>query len=135
MDYPFNPTTKEDWQQQPAIRNAFNTLVPLVGSGPWSAALGPAHLPWSFQKNQPKDMPRITKPDVWICYRSNPAISSLDITSLLFSTKNRLTVNSGALAPSQSPGKGRSCNSLTFFSIKALRSPSSTDLPNQKNRR
>jgi len=79
MDYPFNPTTKEDWESQPAIRNAFNTLVPLVGSGPWSAALGPAHLPWLFQKDQPKDMPRITKPDVWICYRSNPAISSLDI--------------------------------------------------------
>jgi phenylacetyl-CoA:acceptor oxidoreductase len=74
--FPFNETSKEGWQRQPHIRNAYRTLVPLVGHSPWSPALGPAHLPWLFQHKPPKEL-RTTKPDVWICYRTNPAISSL----------------------------------------------------------
>ncbi len=76
MEYPFNPTTKDEWQAQPKIRNAYNTLVPLSATSPWSAALGPAHLPWLFQKKQPEPWPKQTLPEVWICYRTNPAISS-----------------------------------------------------------
>lgn len=76
MHYPFNETSKEGWQRQPTIRNAYNTLVPLVGHSPWSPALGPAHLPWLFQKTPPQNWPKPTKPDVWFCYRTNPAISS-----------------------------------------------------------
>ncbi|MBI2992955.1 MAG: molybdopterin-dependent oxidoreductase [Gammaproteobacteria bacterium] len=77
MDYPFNETSRHGWQSKPDIRNAYRTLVPLVGHSPWSPALGPAHLPWLFQKHPPAHLPRVTMPDVWICYRSNPAISSL----------------------------------------------------------
>ena len=49
-----------------------------VGSGVWGGALGPAHLPWLFEKKPPAGLPRATRPDVWICYRTNPVISSLD---------------------------------------------------------
>ncbi|MFQ5534330.1 MAG: molybdopterin-dependent oxidoreductase [Sphingomonadales bacterium] len=76
LAFPFNETTREGWQAKPDIRNAFKTLVPLVGNSPWSPALGPAHLPWLFQKKQPDNWPKETKPEMWICYRTNPAISS-----------------------------------------------------------
>jgi phenylacetyl-CoA:acceptor oxidoreductase len=76
MHYPFNETTKDAWQSQPHIRNAYRMLVPLVGHSPWSPALGPAHLPWLFQKNAPDHWPTPTKPELWFCYRTNPAISS-----------------------------------------------------------
>jgi phenylacetyl-CoA:acceptor oxidoreductase len=76
MDYPFNPTSKDGWQSQPNIRNGYRTLVPLSANSPWSAALGPAHLPWLFQKHPPSPWPKQTLPDLWICYRTNPAISS-----------------------------------------------------------
>ena len=76
MRYPFNPTTKQEWQSKARIRNAHGTLVPLSGSSPWSASLGPAHLPWLFQKESPDPWPRQSLPEVWLCYRTNPAISS-----------------------------------------------------------
>ncbi len=76
MTYQFNPTTKADWASKPDIRNAFKTLVPLVSNSPWSPALGPAHLPWLFQKEQPDHWPKQTNPEIWFCYRTNPAISS-----------------------------------------------------------
>lgn len=76
MSYPFNETTKDAWLAKPNIRNGYRTLVPLSANSPWSAALGPAHLPWLFQKTPPKPWPRQTLPDMWLCYRTNPAISS-----------------------------------------------------------
>ncbi|MDO8300206.1 molybdopterin-dependent oxidoreductase [Lacisediminimonas sp.] len=76
MSYQFNETSREGWSKQPSIRNAYKTLVPLSSDSPWSAALGPAHLPWLFQKKAPDNWPRTVAPDVWFCYRSNPAISS-----------------------------------------------------------
>ncbi|NQV55207.1 MAG: molybdopterin-dependent oxidoreductase, partial [Rhodospirillales bacterium] len=76
MEFPFNPTSKDEWESQPHIRNAYRTLVPLVGNSAWSPALGPAHLPWLFQKKAPANWPTPTKPDIWFCYRTNPAISS-----------------------------------------------------------
>jgi phenylacetyl-CoA:acceptor oxidoreductase len=76
MTYQFNPTTKADWASKPDIRNAFKTLVPLSSNSPWSPALGPAHLPWLFQKEQPANWPKQTNPEIWFCYRTNPAISS-----------------------------------------------------------
>lgn len=76
MDYPFNETTKDEWQSKPGIRNAHRMLVPLSANSPWSAALGPAHLPWLFQKKPPQPWPKQNIPDMWICYRTNPAISS-----------------------------------------------------------
>ncbi|MCC6212554.1 MAG: molybdopterin-dependent oxidoreductase [Burkholderiales bacterium] len=76
MQYQFNETSADGWMKKPHIRNAYKTLVPLVSDSPWSPALGPAHLPWLFLKHQPDHWPRITTPDVWFCYRTNPAISS-----------------------------------------------------------
>ena len=76
MTYPFNSTKKDEWQSKPHIRNAYKMLVPLAANSPWSAALGPAHLPWLFQHKAPKPWPRQTLPEMWICYRTNPAISS-----------------------------------------------------------
>ncbi|MDP6926070.1 MAG: molybdopterin-dependent oxidoreductase, partial [Rhodospirillales bacterium] len=76
MSYKFNETSANGWQRSPEIRNAFSTLVPLVSDSPWSPALGPAHLPWLFQKESPKNWPRQSLPEMWICYRTNPAISS-----------------------------------------------------------
>jgi phenylacetyl-CoA:acceptor oxidoreductase len=78
MEYPFNETSKEGWLAKPHIRNAFRTLVPLAANSPWSPALGPAHLPWLFQKQAPDNWPTPSKPEMWICYRTNPAISSQD---------------------------------------------------------
>jgi len=75
MAYQFNETSREGWQKNPNIRNGYRTLVPLVSNSPWSPALGPAHLPWLFQKSPPENWPRVAPPDVWICYRTNPAIS------------------------------------------------------------
>ncbi len=78
MHFPFNETSREGWRAKPEIRNAYSTLVPLVGHSPWSPALGPAHLPWLFQRKPPDHWPTITKPEIWFCYRTNPAISSWD---------------------------------------------------------
>ncbi len=76
MRFQFNPTSSNEWNREPHIRNAYKTLVPLVSDSPWSPALGPAHLPWLFQKHQPDSWPKTIPPDIWICYRTNPAISS-----------------------------------------------------------
>jgi phenylacetyl-CoA:acceptor oxidoreductase len=76
MAQPLNPTGRGEWQGAPHIRNAYRTLVPLADDSPWSAALGPAHLPWLFMENPPEAWPKPTPPDVWIVYRTNPAISN-----------------------------------------------------------
>jgi len=78
MVYPMNPTDKENWVSRPTVRNAHRTLVPLSANSPWSMALGPTHLAWMFRKESPKNWPKVTVPDVWLCYRSNPAISFWD---------------------------------------------------------
>lgn len=81
----FNPTDKEDWQAAPATRNLHQTLVPIVGhNGAWSQALGPTQLAWMFQDERPTDwnMPAPTLPELWIVYRSNPAISFWDTRKL-----------------------------------------------------
>jgi phenylacetyl-CoA:acceptor oxidoreductase len=78
MDYPLNPTDKAHWSPNPNIRNAYRTMVPLAGNGPWSQALGPTHFSWMFLDETPKGLPRVTYPDVWFVYRTNPAISFWD---------------------------------------------------------
>lgn len=77
MSGALNPTDKAHWQK-PSNRSAFQSLVPLLGSGPWAPALGPAHLPWLFMENTPRNWPPQRAPDVWINIRSNPAISQWD---------------------------------------------------------
>jgi phenylacetyl-CoA:acceptor oxidoreductase len=76
MHYPFNETSRAEWAAQPHIRNAYRTLVPLAGHSPWSPALGPAHLPWLFQRQPPDHWPKPTMPELWFVYRTNPAISA-----------------------------------------------------------
>ena len=76
MDQPLNPTSKEAWNATPHVRNGYRTLVPLADNSPWSAALGPAHLPWLFLGDPPAHWPAPTVPDVWLIYRTNPAISN-----------------------------------------------------------
>jgi len=78
MAYTFNPTDKAHWSPNPNIRNAYRTMVPLAGNGPWSQALGPTHFSWMFLHDTPKGLPRVTLPDVWFLYRTNPAISFWD---------------------------------------------------------
>ena len=72
-----NPTDREHWRH-PSNRSAYQTLVPLLGDGPWAPALGPAHLPWLFMEHSPPHWPRQVLPEVWINYRANPAISHWD---------------------------------------------------------
>ena len=78
MAYPLNPTDKEHWSAQPNIRNAYRTLVPLAADGPWSQALGPTHFSWMFLGETPPGLPRVTYPELWFVYRTNPAISFWD---------------------------------------------------------
>jgi phenylacetyl-CoA:acceptor oxidoreductase len=78
MHYPLNPTDKAHWSPNPNIRNAYRTMVPLAANGPWSQALGPTHFSWMFLDETPKGLPRVTLPDVWFVYRTNPAISFWD---------------------------------------------------------
>jgi len=82
MEYPLNPTDKAHWSPNPNIRNAYRTMVPLAANGPWSQALGPTHFSWMFLDETPKGLPRVTLPDVWIVYRTNPAISFWDTAAL-----------------------------------------------------
>ncbi|MBC5768133.1 molybdopterin-dependent oxidoreductase [Ramlibacter albus] len=82
MNFPLNPTDKEKWSARPNIRNAYRTMVPLAGDGPWSQALGPTHFSWMFLDATPHGLPRVTLPDVWFVYRTNPAISFWDTPGL-----------------------------------------------------
>ncbi len=82
MNYPMNPTDKENWHREPKSRSGYSTLVPLVANSAWSQALGPTHLAWMFQKAPPEGWPKPTYPDVWFLYRTNPAISFWDTDQL-----------------------------------------------------
>ena len=82
MHYPLNTTAKGHWEPKPNIRNAYKTMVPLAADGPWSQALGPTHFSWMFMDETPKGLPRVTPPDVWFLYRTNPAISFWDTDAL-----------------------------------------------------
>ena len=75
MEFPMNPTDKEHWAPNPAVRNAHATLVPLSANSPWSTALGPTHFAWMFQRQSPDNWPKVTPPDIWFVYRTNPSIS------------------------------------------------------------
>ncbi|MFZ5511889.1 MAG: molybdopterin-dependent oxidoreductase [Pseudomonadota bacterium] len=82
MHYPMNPTDKEHWSPRPRVRNAHDTLVPLSADSPWSTALGPTHLAWMFRKESPDKWPKVTAPDIWFCYRTNPSISFWDTKAI-----------------------------------------------------
>ena len=78
MQYPMNPTAKDEWAARPSVRSAHRTLVPLVANSAWSQALGPTHLAWMMQAQDFDKFPHATPPEVWLVYRINPAISFWD---------------------------------------------------------
>jgi phenylacetyl-CoA:acceptor oxidoreductase len=57
-------------------------MVPLVGNNAWAQALGPTHFSWMFLDGTPPGLPRVTLPDVWFVYRTNPAISFWDTAAV-----------------------------------------------------
>jgi phenylacetyl-CoA:acceptor oxidoreductase len=80
--YPLNPTDKANWKARPNIRNAYRSLVPLAADGPWSQALGPTHFSWMFLGETPHGLPKVTLPELWFVYRTNPAISFWETDAL-----------------------------------------------------
>jgi phenylacetyl-CoA:acceptor oxidoreductase len=78
MQYPMNPTGRNEWVSRPPVRSAHRMLVPLVADSPWSQALGPTHLAWMMQGEDFDKLPPATPPDVWFVYRTNPVISFWD---------------------------------------------------------
>ena len=82
MHFPMNPTAKDEWIMRPAVRSAHRTLVPLVANSAWSQALGPTHLAWMMQSEDFEKFPHATPPDVWLVYRTNPAISFWDTAAV-----------------------------------------------------
>ncbi|CUW39803.1 putative Phenylacetyl CoA [Magnetospirillum sp. XM-1] len=77
-----NSTKKGGWAEKPKGRNAHTTLVPIVGDSSWAQALGPTHLAWMFLKDTPQGIEPPLPPDVWIAYRTNPAISFWDTAQM-----------------------------------------------------
>jgi len=75
MNCNFNPTRCGQWVAEPTGRNAHRTLVPHVGNSPWSQALGPTHLAWTFMREAPPGWRIMSMPELWFAYRTNPAIS------------------------------------------------------------
>ncbi|MBT7950063.1 MAG: molybdopterin-dependent oxidoreductase [Gammaproteobacteria bacterium] len=78
LDYPMNPTSEEDWIEEPTARHAYSTLVPLSANSAWSQALGPTHLAWMQQQEQFEHLPKATQPELWFVYRTNPVVSFWD---------------------------------------------------------
>ncbi len=80
LNYPMNPTRKDEWHDTSASRHGHQTLIPMAANSSWSQALGPTHLAWMMQKDGGgfDHLPKPTQPDVWFVYRTNPAISFWD---------------------------------------------------------
>ncbi len=78
MSQKLNPTSKENWEAKPHVRNAYKTLVPLVLDSSWSQALGPSTMPYLFISERRSTMPLVSPPDVWIVFKANPMISMMD---------------------------------------------------------
>ena len=82
MAYPFNPTDPARLERQAQ----YPQRLPLNGSArgrrPWSQALGPTHFSWMLLDDTPQGLPRVTLPDIWFLYRTNPAISFWDTAKL-----------------------------------------------------
>jgi phenylacetyl-CoA:acceptor oxidoreductase len=83
MPYAFNPTDRAGWKLNGKARNAHGALVPLSTNSPGAATLGPAHLAWMFLQDPPAGAPRVTLPDLWFVYRTNPSISLWDSAEMV----------------------------------------------------
>ncbi len=82
MNYPMNPTDRENWHDRSISRHEHQTLVPLAANSPWSQALGPTHLAWMMQRQDLEHLPHTPPPDLWFVYRTNPAISFWDTNAV-----------------------------------------------------
>ncbi len=79
IDHPVLPTDAQRWSWPPKGRDLWNILTPLMGREPGaSGPFGVTHLAWYHLKNPPEALPRITPPDIWFTYRTNPAIAAWD---------------------------------------------------------
>ena len=78
MAYALNPTDRVHWKIKSEARNAHKALIPLSTDSPGSTTLGPAHLAWMFLEDPPPNWQRVTYPDLWFVYRTNPSISLWD---------------------------------------------------------
>lgn len=76
LDYPFNPTDKEQWAAQPQVRHGHTTLIPIIGGGLTSQLMGSTVLTWMRLQGRAADSWGKPKPpDLWFVYRCNPNIS------------------------------------------------------------
>ena len=83
MAYPMNPTDKAHWSPRAEHPQRLpDAWCRSSANGAWSQALGPTHFSWMFLDETPKGLPRVTLPDVWFVYRTNPAISFWDTAAL-----------------------------------------------------
>ena len=84
MDYPFNPTSKEDWIATPETRHAYSTLLPMVADTFYSQNLGPMTLSWMrLQGRAAETWPKPNPPDLWFILRANPLISFSETSRLM----------------------------------------------------
>ncbi len=83
LDFPMNPTDKENWLVQPEMRHAHRTLTPMVGNGNYAFALGSTTLTWlRLQGRAATNWPKPKPPDVWVVYHCNPNISFSETDSI-----------------------------------------------------
>ena len=76
LDYPFNPTDKENWIEKPQVRHGHTTLIPIIGGGLTSQLMGSTVLSWMRLQGRAAESWGTPKPpDVWFVYRCNPNIS------------------------------------------------------------
>ncbi len=78
LEYPFNPTDKENWRFPPGRRDGVPSLCPLTGP-----FLGPMHLGWKWTVDPPPHWPAPSVPDILITYKVNPVISQFDTPTIV----------------------------------------------------
>ncbi len=81
-DYRIIPVDPEHWQWPPRSRDGLDCLTPLVGDLS-RATLGPAQLAWLNLKSPPERWPPAPPPDIWFTYKTNPAISMWDTSTVI----------------------------------------------------
>ncbi len=84
ISHPIFPTDPEKWMWPPRSRDAWNILMPLIAREPGaSGPYGPCHMTWYMLKNQPKELPPMSPPEVWMTYRTNPVVSMWDTETVI----------------------------------------------------
>jgi len=84
VEYPFNPTDKDNWQFPPGRRDGCASICPLTGP-----FLGPLHLAWKWLTEPPPNWPAPSMPEVFITFKINPVISQFE-TPMVLETLKRM---------------------------------------------